>query len=153
MNDAEREQLETQVLLRASGELSPAASAALERALAADPAAAEFARFIEGELPSAARAPRDFAAAAIAATRPERNVIAFPRLWKFAAAAAALVLGSLLTLHFVNRPAVPEQASNLPSPVPRATRKISGRAAALESELADARLRLARGRYSQPPEI
>lgn len=143
------EHLENQLLLRASGELPPEEAAALEETLARDPDAAAFARFIE-ELPAAARAPRDFAAEAIRAALPERKVIAFPRLWKLSAAAAAVIAAATLAVHFSNRPAPPPPIAES---TPRTTTEISARLDAIESEIADARSRFARGRHHRQTEI
>ena len=142
------EHLENQLLLRASGELPPEEAAALEEILARDPEAAAFARFI-GELPAAARAPRDFAAEAIRAALPERKIIAFPRLWKISAAAAVIATATL-AVHFSNRPATPPPIADSAR---RTTTEISARLDAIESEIADARSRFARGRHHRQTEI
>ena len=148
MNDAEREHLENQLLLRASGELPPGEAAALEEILARDPGAAAFARIV-AELPAAARAPRDFAAAAIRSAVPERKIIAFPRLWKLAAAAAVLVAATL-AVHFSNRPPTPQPIAESAR---RTTTELSARLDSIESEIADARSRLGRGRHLRQTEI
>lgn len=150
MNPSERDHLEEQLLLRTTGELPPGELAALNRTLASDPEAAAFARFIEIELPAAARAPRDFAAAAIAAAAPARNVIAFPKLWKFAAIAAAVVAGMFVSPHFFPPdPVLPvATATTL-----RTTEEISARADDIEAEIATTHLTYSRGRYSRQTEI
>lgn len=149
MNDADRENLENKILLRSTGELTPAENAALEKVLASDSEAAEFARFIAAKLP--ARAPRDFAAAAIRAASPERNVLAFPPLWKLTAAAAAIVIASFVAVRVLTPDATPPIAGAQTSA--RETAKISARMDTLESELATAREHLARGRYHRQTDI
>lgn len=146
MNPDQRQQLEEHILRRNSGELSPDENAALETTLRDDPEAAEFARFIDCELPAAARAPRDFAAAAIDAAKPERNVIAFPRIWKLTAIAAAIVAGIFL----VSQQIAPPPPVN---DTQRATERFSARATNIEDELAATRLAYSRGRYSRKSEI
>ena len=150
----ERNRIEAQLLLRSSGELPPEESAALEAALACDPAAAAFARFVEETLPAATAAPRDFAALAIAAA-PAARAAVFPRLWKFTAAAAAMILATTAALHFLPQepdgsgPAPPQVAAVLP----RTTHHLSARLDTIEDELAATRRRFERSRYHRPPPI
>ena len=145
MNDT----IENQILLRSTGELTPEEIATLEQVLASDPEAAAFARFVAEKLP--ARAPRDFAAAAICDASPERRVLAFPPLWKLAAAAAAIVLASFVAVRILKPDAPPPIAGAQSSA--RETEKISARLDTLESELTTAREHLARGRYHRPTDI
>ncbi len=143
MNDIERENIENQILLRSTGELSPGENTALEKSLADNAAAAAFARFVAEKLP--ASAPRDFAAAAIRDTSPVGHVIAFPRLWKLAVAAAVVVASLVAVRVFTpDTPPLPVAAAHHHA---RVTADISARMDALESELAAARQRLAHGRY------
>ena len=146
MNPTDRQQLEEQILLRHSGELAADEKAALEKTLRDDPEAADFARFIDGELPAAARAPRDFAAAAIDAAQPARNVVAFPRIWKLTAIAAAIVAGIFLASQQIAPPPPVNDTQ-------RATEQFSARADTIEDELAATRLAYSRGRYSRKTEI
>jgi hypothetical protein len=171
MNDTERENLENKILLRSTGELPPAEVADLERVLASDAEAAAFARFVAAKLP--ARAPRDFAAAAIHAALPERKTIGFSQIaelvssafrrmlpmqtgsgfsgvWKFAAATAVVVVAAVTVWIFT--PAKLPTVANLQNPL-RATVQISVHTDALESEIADARQRIARGRFHHPTEL
>ena len=150
MNDADRETLENQILLRSTGELPPEENAALERVLAHDAEAAEFARFVAEKLP--ARAPRDFAAAAIRDAAPERNVIAFPRLWKLATAAAAVAVVSLVAVRFFAPDPPPISLASAPHPQ-RVTAEISARLDAIESDITASRQQLARGRHHRATDI
>ena len=144
------EDIENKILLRSTGELPPEEIAALEQVLANDPEAAEFARFIAGRLP--ARAPRDFAAEAIRDALPERNVVVFPRLWKLTAAAAAVVVASLVAVRFLTPDTQQTPVVVALNPA-RVTTEISAHLDALETELTASRQRLARGRYSRQPDI
>ena len=162
-----RESLEQRVLLRASGELSAAECGALDSGLVHDDEAAAFARFVEIELPLAAkaprdfaasaidgaeRAPRDFAAVAIAATASEtapRNVLAMPQFWKWSAVAAAVA-----ALTFIVARQWPAANRRAPAPViaaaePRITQQLTARISALDDEISAARTSLARGRYQR----
>lgn len=149
MNDAEREKTEKQILLRSTGELPPEEQAALDAALGNDAEAAEFAEFVAGSLP--ARAPRDFAAAAIREAVPERKVIAFPLRWKMAAAAAAVAVASLVAVR-LSAPEPTQQQIVTAVPPARVTAGISARVDALDAELASTRQRLSRGRYHRQKE-
>ena len=160
-----RESLERPALLRASGELSAADSSALDAALTRDDEAAEFARFVENELPlatkaphdfsaaaidDAERAPRDFAAAAIAAIVSEaapRHLLTISRIWKCSAAAAAVAM-----LAFIVARQWP--VNTAPSPVivaveSRMTGQLTARLSALDDEISSARASLARSRYQR----
>lgn len=149
MNDADRENLENKILLRSTGELTPDENAALEKVLAADSEAADFARFVAEQFP--ARAPRNFAGAAIREAVAERNVIAFPRLWKLSAAAAAVVLASVAAVRLFTPGTLPPVADA--PPAARVTVEISARADILESDIATARQQLAHGRYHRTTDI
>ena len=167
MNDTERENLENKILLRSTGELPPEEIAALERVLASDAEAAAFARFVAAKLP--VRAPRDFAAAAIHAELSRRKAIAFPQIrefvaairrallvqnvsgvWKLAGAAAAVVVAVLAVRSFI--PDKLPSVANAQNPQ-RATVAISAHTDTLESEIADARQRITRGRFHHPTEL
>ena len=143
------ENIENKILLRSTGELPPDEIAALDAVLASDAEAAEFACFVAEKLP--ARAPRDFAAAAIHEALPERNVIAFPRIWKLTAAAAAVVAAALGARYFT--PDAPPAPLAVTQPAARVTVDISTHLDALEADIATSRQRLARGRYSRQPDI
>lgn len=167
MNSTEREHLEKQVLLRGSGELSPAELATLEPLLACDAESSALARFIETQLPFAARAPRDFAAEAIAsqhhglsivhasrdfaaeaiaAGMPERKRMAMPRHWALAAAAAVLVL-TAITIHFLREP------DSIQGATPRITVAITERLDELEFEISAPSSRMSRGRHRAPSQL
>jgi hypothetical protein len=129
---------------------------------------AAFAHFVERELPLAAKAPRDFAAeaiakaprdfaaeaiSAVAAQEPASNVVPFP-LRKYAtvvaAAAAVLVLAVNVLQNRPHKPDKPDEAQTAYAPPiapTRTTAKISSRLDALEAELTEARSRVGRGRY------
>ncbi len=151
MNANDRQHLEDQLLLRSTGELPPADSNDL------DPEAAAFAKFIEQDLPTAARAPidfasiaiaaahespapRDFAAQAIATAMPKRKPIT--RLWTMAAAAAVLIMGAL-TLQLTHHP-----DTQVATVTARTTVAISERLTDLEAELTTARSRYTHSRYA-----
>ncbi len=158
--------LELQVLLHSTGELPASDAEALEAQLAAHPELAAFAKFIADDLPTAARAPRDFAAAAIfqaprdfaaeaiaaaAAERPAGKVLRLRRPWLYAAAgAAAAVVALLVYREAADKPGTPLVLSDPPlaQPAPaRLTAQITTRLAAVEAELTEARSRISRGRY------
>lgn len=143
MNHTEREHIESQILLRSTGELTPEDAAALDAVLAGDAEAAAFAQFVAESLP--VLAPRDFAAAAIREAGPERKVIAFPLHWKLASAAAAVV-SALAVVRFFPPGGTPAPIAHT-APAERVTASISARASALESELTAVRQQLALGRY------
>ena len=143
------ETIENQILLRSTGELPADEIAALEKVLASDAEAADFARFVAEKLP--ARAPRDFAAAAIRAVSLERNVLAFPPLWKLAVAAAVLIFASFAAIRVFTPDAPPPIAASQNSA--RETAQISTRMDTLESDITAAREHLARGRYHRQTDI
>lgn len=162
-----RDVAETDALLRSTGELPLKKSAVLNAALARDAEAAAFAEFVERELPLAAKAPRDFAAAAIHAAEsaprdfakiaieavlPEqRRLLVFPRVVKMlAAAAAVLVAGFLIHSQWPSSDPTP-QVATVPQRTPRETEKLSTDLATLEAELAQSTARLAHSRYQRPP--
>lgn len=145
-------QLELQVLLRSSGELPAAAQESLDQALNDDADAADFAHFIDHELPAAATAPRDFADAAIvtaamtespaprdfAATAINSAAAApSPSAWRWvagiAAAAAAATLALLLPSE--KTPALPPGPRLAAVPTP-STAALSQRISNLEQDLA-----------------
>lgn len=165
-----RAALEQRVLLRASGELPAAELAALDGDLGCDAEAAEFARFLEEELPLAAKAPRDFAAAAIsetlraprdfaaeaiaaaAADTAPHNVLVMPRMLKWSAAAAAVA--AVIVLGFIVARQEPAPERSMPGPAiaatdSRVTQQLSARLSALEDEISTTRSSLARGRYQR----
>jgi hypothetical protein len=171
MNDTERENLEIKILLRSTGELPSAEMAALERVLASDAEAAAFARFVAAKLP--ARAPRDFAAAAIHAALRKREAAAFSQIreriaaairrtwpmqdgpavsgvWKFAGAATAVVVTVVAVKFFIPNKLPPVASAQPPQ---RTTAHISAHTDTLESEIADARQRVTRGRFHHPTEL
>ena len=147
------------MLLRSSGELSAAASTALASALAADSEAADYARFIERELPKAALAPRDFAEQAIALASvaprdfaeqaialvlPHKRRRVIRPLWAFAAAAAVMISFIML------RPAPePITVVSMEEPSPRITVVLSARLDTFEDELSAARHSHPRTRYGR----
>lgn len=160
------EELERKILLRSTGELPLDESLALDAMLANNAAAANFAGFVENELPLASKSPRDFAALAIAkAPRdfaaeaisvltvepPARKVVSFP-LRKYAAVAAAAAV-VVLALNIWNRTPQSDLTDptyvKITTPAPgRTTVSISSRLDAMEAELTQARSRMGRGRYA-----
>ena len=160
MNDEQRQHLEDQLLLRTTSELSPEQITALDGALDEDTEAAAFTNFLERDLTLATRAPRDFAAEAIAATHdvhaprdfaaqaianamPKRKTT--PRLQTMAAAAAVLILFALtVQLTRQHNPIV--AVAN----APRITVALSERLVDLEAEITTARSRLSHSRYAIP---
>ena len=151
MKSSEREQIENQILLRSTGDLSPEECEALERVIETDPEAAEFARFVDEALPVGAAAPRDFAAEAIA------EVPAPTGWWRpLIPIAAILIVLAIAIPHMLPSgktfPAgVPFANRTAPRPE-RVTEDISQRIDRIESELSIARASVARGRYSRQPE-
>ena len=160
------EELERKILLRSTGELPQEESLALDAMLASNAAAANYADFVEHELLLANKAPRDFAALAIAkAPRdfaaeaisaltvepPIRKVVPFP-LRKYAAVAAVAAV-VVLALNIWNRthqsdltdPSYVKTTTTTPA---RTTVSISNRLDAMEAELTEARSRMGRGRYA-----
>lgn len=160
------EELERKILLRSTDELPLDESLALDARLANHAAAVSFADFVENELPLATKAPRDFAALAIAkAPRdfaaeaisaltvepPVRKVVSFP-LRKYAAVASAAAV-VVLAFNIWNRthqsdltdPSYVKTTTTTPA---RTTVSISNRLDAMEAELTEARSRMGRGRYA-----
>ena len=160
------EELERKILLRTTGELPLDESLALDAMLVNNAAAANYADFVENELPLATKAPRDFAALAIAkAPRdfaaeaiaalsvepPNRKVVSFP-LRKYAAVAAAAAV-VVLAFNIWNRTHQSDLTDptyvKITTPAPaRTTVSISSRLDAMEAELTEARSRMGRGRYA-----
>jgi hypothetical protein len=151
--------IEKRLLLRSTGELP------LTDAPPSD-AAAGFARFVEKELPLAAKAPRDYAAEAIRAAAHEgaprdfaaeaiaaesRKVVAFPRVSRFAAAAAVVAVGVYL-VDWTDRSDRSDRTS-LATPAlaaaPRVTEQLSTRLASLGDDITAARTRISRGRFNR----
>ncbi len=165
-----RDQAERDALLRSTGELPTEKIPALDAALSHDQEAAAFADFIGRELLLAAKAPRDFAAAAIAAASEScepaprdfariaiesvspapSKTLPFRRLLPALAAAAALIIAGFFIHHRQwTQPAGDLSPRITSSAVPptRETQRISTSLAALESDLAQATARLSRSRY------
>lgn len=143
------EDIQNQILLRSSGELSPEEQEKVSNTLANDTEADAFARFLTHDLPAAANAPRDFAAIAIAQL-PARNG-AFQRILPWAVAAVAVALGTLIWLP--NGKKAPQTIVNYETVTPpasqRVTSSISTRLSLLEADLAASRTRLSKSRYNR----
>ena len=136
------EELETQILLRSTGELSPEACAQLQQALASDAEAAAFAHFIDAQLPAAARSPQDFASIAIhrASQAFAGKAMQARAPWKHrrsagiaGIAAVAACLAIVAGLHFM--PSIPHEPLAI-VPQDRVTVAITKQLDRIESELA-----------------
>lgn len=155
MTRSEQEHWENEILLRSSGELSEERVRALEEALTRDPELAELARFVEGDLAGASKAPRDFAGEAIASVasggeaEERRGTSPIHSRW-WLRVAAVLVLGGVLVL-LMRREEVPNPglSKSVPLQKQRRTVGISERAVKLERELYQAREVFKQGRYGR----
>lgn len=173
MNDerpipTQRDITERNALLRSTNELPEHLCADLDDALARDAEAAEFSNFVANELPLAAKAPRDFAAAALdsmlsapkdfaaaaieSALPTSRKKSPLLRLLpRYAAAAAAVMLAAFFAKRQWPQPAVSgttPSESVIVTPT-REREMISTDLAALEKEIFQASARLSRSRYQR----
>ncbi len=165
-----RDDIELQILLHSTQELSPQEANMLAGCLEKDAGAAAFFQFLHETLPAVAKAPRDFAAMAIDYAVAPRDfaeeaislamqsdktskVVQFPHMRKYAvlAAAAAVVVFLVMPTILNRRPQQTTEATTVAvtEPSSRITSHLSARLDALESELLEPSLRQSRVRHQR----